>query len=312
MLAWLNPFRRAAAAPAATPPVAPPPRRVVAEAEAAPAPAPAPVALPDGPSVLAWLLDADPPAALPLAPQEAALVALIDAELAAPRLPADLLPRAAGVLPHLMRLMRHEQPSRVALAQQVLRDMVLTKEVLRLARSSYYGSHDVPDLESALDRIGMVGLQAATARVLLKPVFDMHGDGLAARAAARLWQHAELKSMVCAELASQHGAERFDALLAGLAHDMGWLALLRLTDQLQPRAELPGSLALDRALSARRDRLFGRLTADWALTPALTEFSDAMARLPASHIDLPLAHALRDAERHCAETLAPLQPATVD
>jgi len=308
MLAWLNPFRRTAAPPAAEQRVDPPSLPAVAEPVSVP-PAPASV---DAPSALAWLLDCPPPDDTPLKPDEGDLVRALDAHLAAPQLPADLLPRAAGVLPQLMRLMRQEQPSRTALAQQVLRDVVLTAEVLRLARSPYYGGHEIPDLESALDRIGMMGLQAATARVLLKPVFDAHGDGLAARAAARLWQHAELKSTLCAELAPGHGAERFDALLAGLLHDMGWLALLRLTDQLKLQVALPGSLSLDQALCKRRDRLFGRLTAEWALAPALTALSQAMVRTPASKIDSPLARTLRDAEQHCAESLAPREPVTLD
>ena len=123
-------------------------------------------------SALAWLLDGPPPRPGPLTAAERALLQPLDLHLRAARLPGDLLPRAPAVIPQLLGLLRQEQPPRAAMVQQVLKDMLLTAEVLRLARSPFYGNQPVDSLESALDRIGTAGLQSAMARVLLKPVFQ--------------------------------------------------------------------------------------------------------------------------------------------
>ena len=275
-----------------------------AVAPALPAPTlPAAETPPPEASALAWLLDGPAPEPGPLTPAERALLQPLDQQLKAARLPSDLLPRAPAVIPQLLGLLRQEQPARAAMVQQVLKDMLLTAEVLRLARSPFYGQQPVDTLETALDRIGTAGLQSAMARVLLKPVYQAQAGGLVAIVAPRLWLHAEYKSMLCAELVAQRGGDRFDGLLAGLLHDTGWLALMRLMDRVQTRPLLPISLALDAALDRRKDRLFGRLTADWDLTPALTSLSMQLRGGAAQPGESRLVAALREADRHCTADL---------
>lgn len=311
MFGWLSPRRRPlppAAEAAATDPggaAASAPETVAAVSAPGPASATPPVgADAPPPSTLSWLLDGPQPRQAAPEPHERLLLEGLDRQLAAGRLPPDLLPRAAAVVPQLLALMRQESPSRTAMVQQVLKDMVLTAEVLRVARSPFYGAQPVETIEGALDRIGTSGLHSAMARVLLKPVFRSQGDGLTARAAPRLWQRAELKSMLCAELVAQSGGDRFEGFLAGLLHDTGWLALLRLIDRAQLHPELPLSRALDAALDRRKDRLFGRLVAEWDLSPALTVLAQRMQDAPMDRLALPLAEALRAADLASAGELA--------
>jgi len=288
MLGWIGSLRRTAAAP-----------RVAAVAPVVPAPAAPPVQPPPPaptPSALAWLLQGPPALDQPMSEAENAVLQVLDDHLAADRLPADLVPRAAGVVPQLLALMRQESPSRTVMVQQVLKDPLLTAEVLRVARSSHYGGRPVDTLDTALDRIGTIGLQTATARVLLKPVFQAQGDGLAARAAPRVWHRSEQKSMRCAELAARTGGDRFEGLLAGLLHDIGWLALLRLLDRTGLAVVWPASHALDAALDRRKDALFGRLAAGWDLGPALAALATALQQAPLASVNLPLAAALREAD----------------
>lgn len=294
MLGWFSARRTPAPSPSAPAVVVP-----------AVAPA-APPRLPDASaaSTLSWLLDGPPPRQAPPLPQERLLLQGLDHQLAASRLPPDLLPRAAAVIPQLLALMRQEAPPRAALVQQVLKDLVLTAEVLRVARSPFYGAQPVDTLETALDRIGTSGLHSAMARVLLKPVFQAQGDGLTARAAPRLWQRAEFKSLLCADLVARSGGDRFEGFLAGLLHDTGWIALLRLIDRAQLHPELPLSRALDAALDRRKDRLFGRLVAEWDLSPALTTLARQMQSSPVDSVALPLADALRTADRASTAELA--------
>lgn len=248
-------------------------------------------------SNLAWLLGAQPPvsSAAPTT-AEAALLRRIDAQLAAPTLAANLLPRAPAVVPQLLGLLRREQaPPRHELARQVAKDGLLTAEVLRAARSAVHGLRPVERLEDALDRIGEDGLQQATARVLFKPVFQAPAGGQIARAAPRIWLYAEIKSGLCAELAPDP-ALKMDAFLAGLMHDTGWIALLRLVERTGAPLPRAWSTACDEALAKAKDRLFGRLTAGWQLSASLTELALAMSRNERTGLLAPLVH---QADRLC-------------
>lgn len=296
MLGWFS--SRRSAAPAAATPVTPP---AVPATGSPTAPAAAAGSSDEtAPSALSWLLDGPPPLQAPPSAVEREWLGGLDRQIAAPRLPPDLLPRAAAVIPQLMALMRKTSPSRSAMVQQVTKDLLLTAEVLRLARSPYYGSQPVETLEQALDRIGTAGLHSAMSRVLLKPVFQPDGTGLAARAAPRLWQRAETKSQCCADFLAREGGDRFEGFLAGLLHDTGWLALLRLIDRGDAAPDLPVSRALDLALERRKDRLFARLVAEWDLSPALTTLARQLQSTPLPRLTLPLAEALRAAEQACS------------
>lgn len=296
----LQPFRRSPPPPA-LPAAAP---AVAAQAAAAAGTADEPPQL-DAPPLFAWLLGVSP-APYDSGPEAAAqaLLASLDRRLGAPALPPDLLPRAANVIPQLLALMRRGSAARQDMVAQVLKDPQLTAEVLRLARSPAYGATAVDTLESALDRIGTSGLEAATARLLLRPVFASNGNGALGQACARIAALSESKSLLCAQLAQQASGDRLDGLLAGLLHDTGTLGLLRLADRSGYTTALAAGLAgsgaqgLEQSLLMRRDRLFGRLVAGWDLTPTLTALAGHLgAPLPDS--SPPLARALLMADR-CA------------
>jgi HD-like signal output (HDOD) protein len=288
MLAWLQSLKRPAPVPAS-------------------APDPAAVA-PQAPSALSGLLAVPAPQPGPLTASERAWIAPLERLLAAETLPGDLLPRAPSVIPQLMGLLRQAQPARGAMVLQVQKDPLLTAEVLRVARSPFYGGAAIETLDEALDRIGTSGLQSAMARLLLRPVFDAQSGGLLAQAAPRLWQHSDCKAMLCAEHVARAGGERFEGYLAGLLHDTGWLALLRLLDRAALRPAWPISLALDAALERRKDRLFGRITADWGLSPGLSALAQHLrdphaADAAAGETGVLLA-ALRAADREATEAMA--------
>lgn len=270
------------------------------EAVPRPAPRPAEVSAPAATdaepcAVFAWLLRAPPPLPGPLAPAEQRLLATLDRRITAPELPPDLLPRAASVIPQLIALLRREQPPREALVAQIVKDPQLTAEVLRMAHSVHYGGRAHGTLEAAIDRIGTAGLQAAMARVLLRPVFVASGPGLLARSGERVWQLAEYKSLLCAQLVREQQGDGFEGFLAGLLHDTGTLGLLRLLDRDRSMPTLPLSVACEAALRPRRDRLFGRLAAAWDLSPALTRLAHHLGRERADERP-PLAQLLRQAD----------------
>jgi hypothetical protein len=164
------------------------------------APAPAPAAAPalaatptaaPGPPLLCWLLDAAPPQP-GLLPIERQALDAVDQVLAQPALPADLLPRAANVVPQLLALLRQQDLPVPVLADRIGRDPVLAAEVLRQAGGAYFAHlGPVNDLPQAIQRLGIEGLQMAIARVVLRPLYQARPGTLPAQTAPRLWEHAE-------------------------------------------------------------------------------------------------------------------------
>ena len=241
---------------------------------AAPGPAGARVAEAQVP--LAWaLLQQLPPPWGPEVSAEAVralpAVVLLNAALRAPELDERWLPRAASLVPQLMRLLRQSDATQGALVDLISRDVVLTAEVLRLASGSFYASRGpVRDLGDALARLGQNGLQAAMARVVLRPLFAAERAPELAPLQSLLQAHTDWQADALAAAAVAQGLDHFDGYLAGLLHGAGWQALLRIVAAAEGGwAALGPSPALAAVLAKRAHRLFGRAAQDWGLTPAL-------------------------------------------
>jgi hypothetical protein len=205
--------------------------------------------------------------------QERAPLAALDAIIAHERGAAELLPRAQGVIPQLIGALRLPDPSIPALAERVSRDLPLVAEVMRRARSAHHGRRgDAATLPQAIAVIGQAGLNAAIAHVVLRPVLAAASGGLAARAADHLWEHTECKAQRCAAAAAAAGLDPLDGFLAGLMHGAGWAVVLRVLDRCALPVP-PWSDAFARALTQRRDRLYGKLVSAWPVSPAV----DALA-----------------------------------
>src|SRR5688500_14252966 len=128
MTRWLS-FKRAA------------PRSQGRGAVAVPVKAPdeAPAAADLSAQLLGWWLDTPQDSdALPARSAQADAIGHLDALIGGGELPPGLLSRAPAVIPQLLRLLRQDDASVVAMAQRVSSDPVLTAEVLRLASSAFY------------------------------------------------------------------------------------------------------------------------------------------------------------------------------
>ena len=299
-MSWLSRLfgRQPAAAPAASgrtaagtpvPPAAP----------AAPAAVPADDTQPQGPQgFVLWLLGLHDSAGEALLPAERAALASLDDVLAEPRLPAGLLPRAASVVPQLIAMLRQDNLPVSALAERVSKDPAVAAEVLRLASSAYYQTQGaaITDLSQAIQRLGIAGLQTAIARVLLRPLYSAPPGTLSARAAGRLWAHADVLARHTAQAAQQAGLSMFDGYLTGLLLNTGWTVLFLVLDR--------GGHALDPAptreaaeqLERRAFHLFGLAASQWEITPAFADFAAAARKTPLAGHPHPLAKVLRSVQ----------------
>jgi len=283
-------FSRLFSAPARRPEAAPSPSvRSTPAAAAAAAPVPPPLLLPR-------LLSASQAEGAPLSDAERRALGALDATLALPVFPADLLPRAATVVPQLLALLRQSDLPVPALVQRVAKDLVLSAEVLRLASSPYYRAQGaVSDLAQAIMLIGESGLQSVIAKVVLKPIYEASPGALSARASAPLWEFSEATADHAARAAQAAGLAAFDGYLAGLLHGAGWTAALRLIDRASIDLVSPLSTAFAAASEERAHRLFGRAAERWTITPAFTAFAADASRRPLAASSDPLAVVLRQA-----------------
>ncbi len=301
MNSWTKPFARwwgrredtAVAAPVFAPP---PPATAAVDTDAQP-----PAAL--QPHFLHWMLGLAPSdkPKIPVVADEAArsLPGQVDALTVTDAQCAHLLPRAAQVVPQLMKAMRDERYSAVDVAERISKDVVLTTEVIRLANSVHRaGNEPIVEVAHAVTAVGSDGLRRAIAKVVLRPVFEARSAPLSLNAAPHIWLDADRKARLCAALAPGHGVDALDGYLAGLLHNTGWTALLRALDSLRPPPR--GAMLLDaelgRELLQRRDRLFGRLVAPWQVSPALTALAEEVRDGGLGGARSPLADVLRIAE----------------
>ncbi|HEX5806156.1 MAG TPA: HDOD domain-containing protein [Macromonas sp.] len=255
-------------------------------------------------STWSWLLGVPPPTDTPLQNAEQAVLDLLQATVAKRVLPAYLMPLASSVVPPLLRLLRQPNASRREIVARVSRDQALKAEVLRLAQSAFYRTEaEVDSLEAAVMVLGTSGLQAAIARVVLKPIFDNHKGDLTSRASARAWRFADHQAECCAQLAEQAGIQRSEGFLAGTLHSMGRTAVLRVLDRASLQPDWPCSLALDQAMNTYSDQLFGRLVMDLQITPVLTETGRLLGRHGRVDEAGGLAAVLRESETQTTQAL---------
>lgn len=265
----------------------------------------APETAASGPPLLCWLLDVPAPAPA-LALHESQALDALDRILAQASLPAELLPRAANVVPQLIAMLRQDDLPVAALAERISKDPPLAAEVLRMAGTAFFvgGRTPAQDLPQAIQVLGIEGLHMAISRVLLRPLYRGQPGSLGT-ATARLWEHADTLSRHCAVSARDQGASSFDGYLAGLLHDTGWMVLFHVLQRVG-LADLKGlSLEGVQAFEQRAHRLFGLAAERWQITPAFSAFVADARSTRLDHSADPMACALRAAQAPC---MAELQP----
>lgn len=210
-------------------------------------------------ALLAWMLQGEPDSAESLGVREQAVLQALEARAADTS--ASLLPRAAGVVPALLARLRSDNSSLAELVEHVSRDQTLVAEVMAMSNSALYRrERPVMELGHSIQMLGVGGLRAAIARVVLKPMLDGRSGPLIRRAAPRLWQHTGFKTQLAAELARSQARDPFDAYLLALLHDMAWSVVLR---ELDGAAGWRLSAAFVAALGQWRDRMASLIAQQW-------------------------------------------------
>jgi HD-like signal output (HDOD) protein len=187
-----------------------------------------------------------------------------------PQAASALVPRVPAVIPQVLRSLRDEGGSAADLARQVAQDTVLVAEVIREVNSPYYqqGS-SVRNLEGALLLLGQNGLRMLLARVAFRRIISLQTSRLARLVAPQLWRQSEQCALAASHLAGRHGADPFEAYLAGLMHNVGLVVALRVIDGLLPTGGLPDSDAFGTRLVQAARLISAGIAGQWELPPAI-------------------------------------------
>ncbi|MFD2367268.1 HDOD domain-containing protein [Pseudoduganella sp. GCM10020061] len=240
------------------------------------------------------LVAGDPHEDVPAATEQLILESLLRL-VKAPDSAASLVPRVPAVIPPLLRSLRDTSLSGSDLARQIAQDVVLVGEVIREANSSYYSpATPVRNLEAAVLMLGQNGLRMLLARVAFRPVISQQSGRLARLSAPPIWAQAEKCALAASMLAYEHGAEPFEAYLAGLMENVGLIVAFRMIDQgFGDKAVLPGSAQFCRGLFGYARMISARIAMLWDFPPNVVT---AIAQ--AGEADgPPLAQALGKADR---------------
>ncbi len=138
----------------------------------------------------------------------------------------ESLPPLPRVVPEILRVAARSDACAADLAEVIDRDPAIAGKVLRVANSPFFGAaNDITDTTRAVVRLGITTIQNL---VIGLGTADAFGAGPASSPAHRnLWHHA-VATAAAADLVARrvryHRPE--EALLAGLLHDIGQLAML--------------------------------------------------------------------------------------
>ena len=193
---------------------------------------------------------------------------------------AAMIPRVPEVIPKLLRLLRDKNWSGKQLASEISQDPALLADVVRVANSPYYRTRgNIVNIEQAMLMLGGNTLRTVIAKAAMKPMLDTRSDYFSKLAGPTLWNQAEKCAASCECLAKQEGAPQFEAYIAGLIHQIGYIIVTRVLSQAYDGADAPRSYAFRDWLIEHVPRLSQRISREWGLPVAVTDTLGEIANL---------------------------------
>lgn len=154
------------------------------------------------------------------------------------------------------------------IARLVESDPSMTTKLLKVANSAFYGGlNAVETLPKAVVRMGMQTTKQLVLSFALRDVFQNQDKDIQTRMLA-LWKHSSHIAALCFVLARRvDGIEPEEALLIGLVHDVGTIAILNYIEKYPELAEDPA--ALDQTIAHMRGELGAMILREWKFAPAV-------------------------------------------
>jgi len=180
-----------------------------------------------------------------------------------------LLPSLPQVAVRIGEAVNDDHSTAQSVATLIETDPAIALKIVKAANSARYGGiTPVANVADAVTRLGMHNTRILVVTFALRELFRTSSKALQGRM-LDLWKHSRcIAALACVLGDKVGGFNRHEALLAGLVHDIGVLAVIGYARDFPEVAEDP--LALESSVRALRAQLGGMILSTWPLPAELT------------------------------------------
>jgi len=177
-----------------------------------------------------------------------------------------VLPSLPDLALRIRRAIDDEISDAKAVAKLVESDPAMATKLLKVANSALYGGlNNVETCSNAVVRLGMDTTKKLVLTFALKEVFRSRDPVIQKRMQA-LWKHSSYIAAICFVLARRvPGMESEEALLIGLVHDVGSIAILNYIEKYPELAE--NEAVMEETISRLRGELGAMILRKWNFGP---------------------------------------------
>jgi HD-like signal output (HDOD) protein len=175
-----------------------------------------------------------------------------------------LLPSLPEVAVRIGEAVNDEDTDARKIAGLIETDPVIALKIVKAANSARYGGvSQVATVTEAVARLGMQNTRILVVTFALRELFRTPSRQLEARMLA-LWEHSRHVGALAQVLADRVGAfNSHEALLAGLVHDIGCLAVVGYARDFPDVAQ--NTVALESSIRTLRSQLSGMILSTWQM-----------------------------------------------
>lgn len=180
----------------------------------------------------------------------------------------SILPTLPDLALRIRRAIDDDSSDARDVARLVEADPAMAAKLLKAANSAMYaGLGAVESCSAAVVRLGMQTTKRLVMGFAMKDVFKSK-DPAAQRRMHVLWKHSSQVAALCFVLAREvKGLSPEEALLIGLVHDVGAIAILNYVDRFPTLAE--DEEELETTITRMRGELGAMILREWKFTPTL-------------------------------------------
>ena len=179
-----------------------------------------------------------------------------------------ILPSLPDLAMRIRRAIDDDMSSAREVSKLVEADPAMATKLLKVANSAYFGgANSIETLSHAVVRLGMQTTKQLVVSCALKDVFRNKDPQIQQRM-QRLWRHSANIAALSFVLAGRVGTiEPEEALLVGLVHDVGTIAILNYLEKFPALADDPE--ALEETISNMRGEMGAMILREWKFAPAV-------------------------------------------
>jgi HD-like signal output (HDOD) protein len=181
---------------------------------------------------------------------------------------ATILPSLPDLAMRIRKAIDDDMSDAREIARLVETDPAMATKLLKVANSAFFaGSSEVESLPKAVVRLGMKTTRQLVMSFALRDLFRNKNQDIQKRMVV-LWKHSAQIAALSFVLARAMGKiDPEEALLVGLVHDVGTIAILNYIDRYPALAEYPA--ALEETIEHMRGELGAMILREWKFAPAL-------------------------------------------